>query len=345
MSLRTYPLIVHPAYLRFIEGGKDDSFLDEVDPLAVKPHMPVLSKRYDLASFLSIDALMLRSMVRNKAKHYRSFEIKKKTGGVRTIDAPRTFLKVAQWWILDTILRKAPVSLNSTGFSPGNSFIANAREHLGCRHLLNVDIRDFFPSIGYSAVFQVFRSFGYNIDVSDMLAELCTLDAKLPQGSPTSPSLSNLFMTEADRYIDSLSRRFGVDRYTRYADDLTFSSQQRIPDMFLEELQAILKVYGLALNTTKTRFMGPNQAKEVTGLILGRDDVALPRRFLNGTRGWFYSISQQPDAYVHKKHSIQGTLQLVRQVGGRGSPSVIKLGERALKAVQSAPSPVLKWEE
>lgn len=343
MSLRTYPLIVHPAFLRFIEGAdKQLSFLKELTPSEVPAHLPIIKTPYEISKYLGVHPLMLRSFVRNKEKHYRTFFITKRSGDLRTISAPRTFLKVAQWWILDTILNNKSDLPFVYGFTKGKSFIDNARQHHGAKHLLNVDIKDFFPSVTMLAVEGIFRDFGYNSAVSSFLAEICTYEGALPQGAPSSPKLSNFALSSCDIKLQNLALETGT-HYTRYADDLTFSSDAKIPAEMVDRIKDLLSAQSFFLNDKKTRFMGINRSKEVTGLTLGKDGVALSRKFINGTRGWFHSISTAPDHHQGQLNRVLGTLNLIEQVGGRGSQQLLQAGRRAAAALTAASPPKLEW--
>lgn len=343
MSLRTYPLIAHPAFLRFIEGAdKQLSFLKELAPSDVPAHLPIIKTPYEISKYLGVHPLMIRSFVRNKEKHYRTFYITKRSGDLRTISAPRTFLKVAQWWILDNILENRSELPFIYGFTKGKSFIDNARQHHGARHLLNVDIKDFFPSISTQVVESIFLAFGYNKTVSSFLAEICTYEGALPQGAPSSPKLANFALSPCDIKIQNLAVETGV-HYTRYADDLTFSSDKKIPSEIISEIKGVLFSNSFFLNDKKTRFMGPNQTKEVTGLTLGKEGVALSKNFINGTRGWFHKISTVPDHYLGQLNRVMGTLNLIEQVGGRGSQPLLQAGRRAAAALTAASPPKLEW--
>ncbi|MEI6572710.1 MAG: reverse transcriptase domain-containing protein [Alphaproteobacteria bacterium] len=222
----------------------------------------------DLAIVLGIGPRLIFSIQKNQKNYYREFSIRKSNGTLRQINAPRTYLKVIQWWILDNILAKITLPSYIFGFSKGGSIQNNASYHLQSRHLLNVDIKSFFNSVSKRQVTKVFLDLGYSEEASSTLAKLCTLDNCLPQGAPTSPCLANLVMIEADNEIQYLSSRLGI-KYSRYADDLTFSSAQYIGLDFLNHVSLIIEKYGFALNTKKTRFAGTGSRMEVTGLVAG----------------------------------------------------------------------------
>ncbi len=192
-----------------------------------------LSEAFDIAVLMGISPYALRYFLMYPAKHYRSFTIKKKRGGLRTINAPRTWLKVVQWWILDNILSKYPLPPYVFGFAKGRNAAQNADYHAGQSHILNVDIENFFPSIGFTQVAQVFAAFGYSRPVCEFLARLCCFNETLPQGAPTSPAIANLVARDLDKDLLNYARTHEL-KYSRYADDLTFSSTARIPMRMFE---------------------------------------------------------------------------------------------------------------
>jgi retron-type reverse transcriptase len=334
VSLRTYSLVTHPAFIRHVEASKGYWEAQvEIAPIEAPSHRPKLKKLSDICDFLGVSHEIIHNLRLHKDAQYRTFTIEKKSGGTREISSPRTFLKVIQWWILDTILYNAYVPEVAFGFVRERSFLENARAHVGNTHVLNVDVENFFSSIKTLRVRNIFKELGYNELVATGLADLTTLKGCLPQGAPTSPMLANLAFSECDQRLRQLSDGIGAT-YTRYADDITFSSKLRLPLSLPSDIGEVIAEHGFKLNPKKTKFMGPNQTKEVTGLILGRDGIALNRGYLNAARGWFHSAKCYPERYRWKVHRIAGTLQLIKQVGGRGSARVISLGEEALAAVR-----------
>ncbi|MEQ8954573.1 MAG: retron St85 family RNA-directed DNA polymerase, partial [Gammaproteobacteria bacterium] len=220
-----------------------------------------------LPLFLGISPKTIFSIRHNPRKHYRSFELKKKDGTKRDIDTPRTYLKVIHWWILDNILNRVQLADNIFGFVSGRSAIQNAEYHLGAKHVLNVDIQQFFPSITKDQVHTIFISIGYEDEVAEMLSELCCLDGRVPQGAPTSPAIANLVLRELDVELSLLAKKSGY-RYSRYADDLTFSSQSWIRKEFLNLVESAVKDAGFDLKPQKTRFSGSEGRMEVTGVVI-----------------------------------------------------------------------------
>lgn len=336
MSLRTYSLIEHPAFVRFVSDAQiSNANFEEAPAKRVRRQLPVLVSATSIADYLSVSHLMLKWMINKPERHYQRFEIQKKSGGIRIIDAPRTFLKVVQWWMLDTMLEWQPVNDAVYGFRRGKSYIDNAREHVGARHILNVDIEGFFPNTSAKYIYNVFKGLDYEDHVVLGLTQLTTLHGCLPQGAPSSPMLSNLAFEWCDAQLHELSTMSGI-KYTRYADDLTFSSQERIPTEIVDKISAIISVMGYSLNKNKTKFMGPNQQQEVTGIHIGPQDVGLDRKFLNSCRGWFHTALVNPEMSVPKLDKLKGTVELLRQVNGRGSKKIMALGLEAVRRVEEA---------
>ncbi|WP_299933390.1 retron St85 family RNA-directed DNA polymerase [uncultured Pelagimonas sp.] len=257
---------------------------------------PLLSS-LDIAIVLGIGPQLVVSITKKQEKHYRSFPILKKDGTERTISAPRVYLKVIQWWILENILSKLPCHKNAFGFSRNKSIQDNARFHAGSKHILNVDIQSFFDTVTESQVQGVFAKLGYSDDTSKTLSNLCTLKGSLPQGAPTSPSLANLVLADTDDKLENLAKVRGM-KYSRYADDITFSSDEFITAGFHLEVEKFLKDIGFQLKSAKTRYAGPGNRKDVTGLICG-DFVQPPLEWRKNNRSRVHKLGKK--AFLEKE--------------------------------------------
>ena len=250
---------------------------DHVNFFRERQIAPITDPR-DISLFLGIDYQVIYMLSNDETKleyRYRKFELRKRNGSKRTVYAPRTYLKVIQWWILDNILNRIDIDENVFGFVPKRNIVQNAKFHYGARHILNIDIKDFFPSITISQVNEVFFGLGYNEEVSSMLSQICCLDGRVPQGAPTSPALGNLVLRNLDKDLTHLSKLVGM-KYSRYADDLTFSTNSWIDAGILKKISALVKHSGFEINSSKTRFAGPQDCLEVTGVVI--NDKIQPRR-------------------------------------------------------------------
>lgn len=213
-------------------------------------------------------------------KHYRCFEIPKRNGGKRIISEPLPSLKEIQLWILHHILYLRPVHPHAKAYVPGKKLKENLRFHKKQKVVLTLDIHDFFGSINRQAVKAMFREWGYSQKLSSILSHLCCLDEKLPQGAPTSPYLSNLYLYDFDKSIADYCRsqkdiKDSAIRYTRYADDMAFSGDFN-PREVIELVKAKLSALGLMLNEQKTKVMTANMRQIVTGCVVNQR-MQLPR--------------------------------------------------------------------
>ena len=234
-----------------------------------------------------------------RSELYRTFCIPKKSGGLRTIEAPVERLKDIQRWLKDEIVDKRPVSKYATGFRKNYSIIDNARLHVGKELVINFDIKDFFPSIRYRDVFVMFHYMGYRKDVAHLLTKLCTNDHNaLPQGAPTSPSISNHIVLKLDKRLGKLAESIGAD-YTRYADDITFSGDKTIASV-VPLISKIIEEEGFTVNRRKTRLQYSFNRQEVTGLIVN-DRISIPSKLERELQNAVYFIKKY-GVYNHMKH-------------------------------------------
>lgn len=319
MSLRTHPRRFDDRdFNRKVFEDANNSLDDKVRRRVEHFHSIGVAPLIDLGSLallLGVSTQLVFSIINRPRRHYRRFKLKKRSGKRREISAPRTYLKVVQWWILENILEASTFPEFVTGFVKGKSCIDNAKFHLGAKHILNLDIEDFFPSVSISKVRLMFRAFGYSEEICEQLSSLTTLNETLPQGAPTSPTLANLAMQNADKAIAKLCDRKGF-RYSRYADDLTFSSEKKIPLDFVKEIGAILKLSGFKLNDSKTRFMGRGSRMEITGLVINHG-INQSRTWRRMVRATVHSLSQNKKVSPKNREKLigyRGTLLGLQQV-------------------------------
>ncbi len=211
---------------------------------------------------------------------YRTFTIPKRDGRQRRIDAPNEELKKVQRKILRRVLSGLRSHPSVHGFERGRSIVTNAAVHTGQAVVLRMDIRDFFHNTRADRVCDYFRRVGWNKASARLLTRLTTLEDRLPQGAATSGRLANLVNYQMDVRLTGLAESFGA-KYTRYADDLTFSLAQdvhRHPNLLISAAKAILADYGYTLHhNRKLHIRRRHQCQEVTGLCVNQG-VRLPRR-------------------------------------------------------------------
>ena len=247
---------------------------------------------HDVADLLRYKPKSLSYVIYKMPVKYETFTVPKRTGGVRTISAPRPELKLLQRRLSDGLqscwdeinTAKKITKPISHGFRKGASILTNASVHRGRRFVFNVDIKDFFDSINFGRVYGFFvknKDFALSENVAKILAAIACHDGKLPQGSPCSPIISNLIGQILDIRLAQLAHRHGCS-YSRYADDLTFSTNERIfPSAIASSnidhswvagvaLSKIIEKAGFQLNPKKTRMQYLDSRQEVTGLIVNR---------------------------------------------------------------------------
>jgi hypothetical protein len=269
--------------------------------------LPVLDTPADLARALGLSIPQLRWLAFHtevaSRVHYVSFTVPKRAGGMRTLSAPHRQLARVQQWVLEHIVGKLPVEPPAQGFVAGRSILTNAQAHVARAVVVNLDLENFFPSIGFFRVRSVFARLGYSAAVATILALLTTECPRrkvayagrtyhvatgprgLPQGACTSPGLSNQVARRLDRRLAGLARKMGLV-YTRYADDLTFSGDGALNDRvgyLMARVRHIAQDEGFVVNHKKSRVLRRNAAQKVTGLVVN-DKPSIARRELRRLR-------------------------------------------------------------
>ena len=259
----------------------------------------------------------------SKITHYQRFGIHKKTGGVRLISAPMPRLKRLQYWVLDNILYQIPLSEHAHGFVPSKSIVTNAMPHIKQKVVINLDLKNFFPTIAYPRIKGLFAGQGYASEVATLLALICSepdtqtvqMDGQryyihskqrfLPQGAPTSPMISNIICRRLDARLQGLAHKYGFI-YTRYADDMTFSSQQADKvQALLNWIKVTVKEEGFILHPDKTRIMHQGARQEVTGIVVNQQ-LSVNRKLLKQFRALLFQIKK--DGYEDKSWGKGGSL-------------------------------------
>jgi RNA-directed DNA polymerase len=277
---------------RGVSGGLSDRRAN-VEKL-LRLQLPVLASPADLAQALNLPVPRLRWLAFHSetatVTHYVRFQVPKKGGGMRELAAPHQNLATAQQWVLMHILEKMPAHDAAHGFVPGRGTMSNAVPHVGRASVVNLDLKDFFPSITYPRVKGIFQDLGFSPAVATILALLCTECPRrkleyagktffvatgprgLPQGACTSPALSNLLARRMDSRFAGLAKKLGF-AYTRYADDLTFSCDGEAAaktGYLLARVRHIVDDENLVVNEKKTRVQRPGRRQTVTGIVVNK---------------------------------------------------------------------------
>ena len=199
-------------------------------------------------------------------REYQAIQIPKSDDRKRTVYRVSKQLTEYQRWIQQNILAHLPVHPCATAYKPGSSVKRNAAPHVGHRQLVKVDLKDYFGHISFLKVKKVFLDAGYSGKVSTSLAGLCTREGALPQGAVSSPALANLVFFRLDEQISAFCSSMGIT-YTRYCDDLCFSSDDLDVKLLLCTLRKMLSSEGYVINSSKTRALGPGDRHQITGVV------------------------------------------------------------------------------
>jgi len=308
-------------------------------------------------------------------KRYKTFTVKKKSGADRTIHAPVKGLKSicrALNFVLQCLYEPHQAA---TGFVMDKSIVDNAKKHVGNHYVYNLDLKDFFHSFDlYRVKFGLLNEIWgiYNLKkyrqahkadfkTKDSLAFLIAcltthpfkvedeIKTLLPQGSPASPTLTNILCKKLDRRLQGLAKRFNLN-YSRYADDITFSSMHNVyqdESEFLKELQRIIKDQNFEIKASKTRLQKSDFRQEVTGLKVNHK-VNVNKRYIKQLRMWLYYWEKygyekakeifKRDYLADKGHVknmknrfvnvLSGKLEYLKMVKGENDGTYRKLNQR-----------------
>lgn len=297
-----------------VSGGLNETQSD-VAVLQAKS-LPHFGNELALAQAMGITLSELRFLCYHRSvattTHYKRFGIRKKSGGIRIISAPMPRLKEAQYWVLHHVLNKLGHHPAAHGFAQQRSILTNAREHLAKDVVVNIDLKDFFPSIHFRRVKGLFQKLGYAENLSTIFSLLCTepdveeveLDGKtyfiakgkrtLPQGAPTSPAITNILCYKLDCRLSGVAKALGFS-FTRYADDMTFSGSGEAAgkvQQLLWRLRTIISEEGFVIHHKKISVMRKGARQEVTGIVVNRQP-GINRKTLHRFRALLHQIQKE----------------------------------------------------
>lgn len=283
-----------------------------------------VTSRKELAYFLKITEKKLNYIlyVVNTSSYYTSFEIPKKNGGVRQIHAPTKDLKALQRNLATTLSDINESNKNgkkkniSHGFERGKTIITNAEIHRNKRYIINMDLKDFFESIHFGRVrgyFEKNKNFNLPLNIATIIAQLTCYNGSLPQGAPTSPIIANMICNILDMHLVQIAKKHKLN-YTRYADDLTFSTNNKefliYEKKFFTEIKLEVEKFGLFINDSKTRVLYKDSRQEVTGLVVNKM-VNVKREYYKQTRAMANNL------YYNGEFFIDGEKGSINQLEGR----------------------------
>ncbi|WP_386066426.1 retron Ec67 family RNA-directed DNA polymerase/endonuclease [Tahibacter sp. UC22_41] len=297
----------------------------------------------DLAHLMGFKASAITYLIRKlpPAARYTQFDIPKRSGGTRTISAPIPSLKLLQKHLAEHLAkceqeieekRKVSKSL-SHGFKIGHSILTNAQTHRKKRFVFNIDLKDFFDTINFGRVRGFFiknNDFQLHPDVATTIAQIACHNNSLPQGAPTSPVISNLITNVLDIRLAKLAKRLSCS-YTRYADDITFStSRSEFPKDLVatsgsltgslaigKKLRKEIQSCGFSINEQKTRLQFFRSRQDVTGLVVNRQ-ISAPIEYRRMLRAM---VNRYCKTGTYERHSISIVGEDSVVVKQEGSPA------------------------
>lgn len=289
-----------------------------------------IKTRNELADFLNVPRKQLSYIlyVKGVDKSYTSFEIQKKTGGIRKIHAPSNELKYIQKKLAQALYKNNGKKQNkrnniSHAFEKEKGIISNAKIHRKKRVILNIDLENFFESFHFGRVRGFFiknNDFLLSTEVATVIAQLACYNGKLPQGSPSSPIITNLVCEILDRRISKIAKIYKL-HYTRYADDLTFSTNDKkflnLQDEFYEKISKEIIKAGFKINDKKTRLQLKDSRQIVTGLVVNKK-VNVNRTYSKETRAMVQQLYKQGSFEINGKaatlNQLEGRLAFINQL-------------------------------
>lgn len=284
---------------RGIENDLITLYTDKISNLQYDT-LPIIFEEEHLSYLTGIKVEVLYRMIHGSSSFYRTFYIEKKSSNeLREITAPYPSLLSIQKWINTNILSKVTIHYNAHGYIKNKSIKTNAIVHLGQKELFKIDLKNFFPSISKARVINQFRKLGYSKKVSFYLSSLCCYKDNLTQGSPTSPTLSNMIAFKLDKRLSYLARKTNL-KYSRYADDIAFSGDN-IHYNLQKLILKIIKDEGFKINHKKTYLNNETSNNRIlTGLSIKRDRISIPRKMKREIKQEVFYISK----YGLKSHMI-----------------------------------------
>jgi RNA-directed DNA polymerase len=225
------------------------------------------------------------------------------------------------------------------------NIVENARMHVGKKHIWNIDLKDFFPSISAQRITALFTSpcFKYDEQIANALTLLTTCEGRLPTGAPTSPVLSNFVCRELDNHLCNYCNNNTL-QFTRYADDLTFSSNTMITQETIQQIITIINENGFEINRKKLRLQSSYRRQTVTGLTVN-EKVNVNRKLLKKIRAMQHDLNTNGLDIAARRHfkvnfddisdlrhyflnRLNGYIGFMGQVRGRGDEVYRKMKEK-----------------
>ncbi len=313
----------------------------------------ILQNKYqskDLGAFLSEVASqsLVNYILARKDSYYRNFRVKKKNGTYRYINEPLNQLFTIQKEFSHFFLINRANNYHSHGFELNKSIITNADKHTNKKIVLNIDLEDFFSNISTPRIIKLLLD---KFNVSELeaikIANLLTYKNSLPQGSPSSPILSNLICEQLDDELDKYCKQFNIT-YTRYADDMSFSFNfNKLPIIQVKNIIFIIEQNNFKINKKKYRYYYRNARQLVTGLVVN-EKINVKREYYKrlrailhnwSTKGLVYAQDKFIEKYGENKNfilTVEGWVNFLGQVKGNNNPQFLTIKSQLDKLLQES---------
>ena len=302
-----------------------------------------------LAALLETDATSLLDLLYRKSKpNYSHFKILKRNGSSRSIHAPNAELKNLQRKLAALLQDRHTPKLSSHGFLPDRSIKTNSLPHIKKNFVFNIDLKDFFETIHFGRVKNLFMSRAVNAphNVATVMAQLCCYNGKLAQGAPTSPIISNMIALKLDAQLQALASKEKC-HYTRYADDITFSftcSKKKLPkdivtftdaDIVIPgaALTSIVEANGFSVNADKTRIRHKSQRQQVTGLTVN-EFPNISRDYVRRTSAMIHALNKFGEIDAERRYVEINNLHAVPLAARQTKRIQRKEGDFFIKVVK-----------
>ncbi|RAX51646.1 hypothetical protein CCY99_08790 [Helicobacter sp. 16-1353] len=311
---------------------------------------------HNIENNLHIETSTINFLAFYAKKKYKKFEIPKNNGEFRTIYAPTKYLK--------TILKSLNYAFQAIyknnqvahGFLPNKSVATNAKKHISKNYVFNMDLKDFFQSIHQARIWKMLQISPFNLpkDMANLLAGLLCYQypreskekSFLPQGAPTSPIISNFICYRLDKSLLELAKKHNAI-YTRYADDITFSSNINLykkDSEFLQKIYRIINNEGFSINENKIRLQGKGYRQEVTGIIVN-EKINVSKKYIKNLRALIYMLEKygekEANEFYYTNHAkslnmvISGKLNYLKMIKGESDSTYLKLKEKFEKLAKN----------
>lgn len=314
----------------------------------IRISIPVeLNDEAALLAYLALSPAELKKIWYYRRRMYRHFPIAKGPGSLRMISAPDERLKFLQRKLADKFSELYRPRNPVHGFVLGRSVKTNALAHLNRRFVVNIDLKDFFPTITQNRIEGMLSSLGIGSRVAEIIARICCNDGHLPQGAPSSPMLSNMICFRLDKELMAIAKGARCI-YTRYADDITFSCHQpptalfetALPsagrfstELLVSKLRDVFAQNGFSVHPGKLHYADRHSRRMVTGIKVN-ELLNVDRRYVRNVRAALHSVAKlgigDAEKKFHSEHGgkgnfaahLQGKISFLTHIKGHSDPVV-----------------------